>query len=342
MAERLKRTLLNSARSMLHYAGLPEKFWAEAVFNATHVKNQVPTKAVRGQVPYEAFCGKKPSFGYLRTFGCDAYAHVPKANRKKFDSRSKKVIFLGYDLRSKAYRLWDSEKNQVMISRDVKFNEGNFGEIILHEQSEPEGEAPLELEWNVKPEEKQVNENQTAPETDADETNQSDAQQDTAVGGRRAARQAPAWMRSGEFLVGEELDEQAMSVSAESVGVEPKTVREALNSPSAGKWQEAMQAEYESLVKNNVFKLVKLPEGRDVVDNKWVFKLKRNSDGSVQRYKARLVARGFSQQPGVDFTEILTCDATHISACNTGYCKSARYGDTSDRCTNSIFEWTHR
>jgi len=74
-------------------------------------------------------------------------------------------------------------------------------------------------------------------------------------------------------------------------------------------WQEAMQAEYESLVKtvkNNVFKLVKLPEGRDVVDNKWVFNLKRNSDGSVQRYKARLVARGFSQQPGVDFTETYT------------------------------------
>jgi len=70
-----------------------------------------------------------------------------------------------------------------------------------------------------------------------------------------------------------------------------------------------MQAEYESLVKtvkNNVFKLVKLPEGRDVVDNKWVFNLKRNSDGSVQRYKARLVARGFSQQPGVDFTETYT------------------------------------
>jgi len=64
-----------------------------------------------------------------------------------------------------------------------------------------------------------------------------------------------------------------------------------------------MEAEYDSLMKNGVFKLVKLPNGRDVLDNKWVFKIKHNSDGSIQQYKARLVARGFSQQPDVDFTE---------------------------------------
>ena len=64
-----------------------------------------------------------------------------------------------------------------------------------------------------------------------------------------------------------------------------------------------MEAEYDSLMKNGVFKLVKLPNGRDVLDNKWVFKIKHNSDGSIQRYKARSVARGFSQQPDVDFTE---------------------------------------
>jgi len=69
----------------------------------------------------------------------------------------------------------------------------------------------------------------------------------------------------------------------------------------------------DSLIKNNVFKLVALPEGRDVVDNKWVFKIKCNSDGSVQRYKARLVAKGFSQQPGVDFTETYSPVIRHTS-----------------------------
>ena len=81
------------------------KFWAEAVFNATCIKNRVPTKAFEKKVPYEAFWGRKPPAGYLRIFGCDAYALIPQVNRKKLDSRRKKVTFLGYDLRSKAYRL---------------------------------------------------------------------------------------------------------------------------------------------------------------------------------------------------------------------------------------------
>jgi len=55
VAERANRTFLDSARSMLHYAALPEKFWAEAVFDAIYVKNRVTTKAVEKKVPYEAF-----------------------------------------------------------------------------------------------------------------------------------------------------------------------------------------------------------------------------------------------------------------------------------------------
>jgi len=156
VSERVNRTLLNSARSMLHYAGLPEKFWAEAVLNATYVKNRVPTKAVDNKVPYEAFWERKPSVGYLRIFGCDVYAHVPKVNRKKLDSRSKKVTFLGYDLCSKAYRLWDFEKNQLIISRDVKFNEGSFDDRIFHQSRETEKQSALEFEWKVTPETSEI------------------------------------------------------------------------------------------------------------------------------------------------------------------------------------------
>ena len=311
VAERVNRTLLNSARSMLHYAGLPEKFWAEAVLNATYVKNRVSTKAVNEKVPYEAFWDRKPSVGYLRIFGCDAYAHVPKVNRKKLDSRSKKVTFLGYDLRSKAYRLWDFEKNQLVISRDVKFNEGSFNERIFHQSRNEEEKSTVEIEWEIMPEAAE-NENDEASQVESEQSSEAlefhsgdtSDQEDITENARRPVRRCqPAWMRSGDFLVGKELDEQVMSMNAESVRAEPKTVQEALSSPQAKLWQDAMQAEYDSLMKNGVFKLVKLPNGRDVLDNKWVFKIKRNSDGTIQRYKARLVARGFSQQPGVDFTE---------------------------------------
>ena len=61
-------------------------------------------------------------------------------------------------------------------------------------------------------------------------------------------------------------------------------------------WKHAVDEELVSLEKNDTWTLVKLPEGRKVVDNKWVFKPKRSSDGEVDRYKARLLARGFSQR----------------------------------------------
>lgn len=68
---------------------------------------------------------------------------------------------------------------------------------------------------------------------------------------------------------------------------------------------EAIEEELSALKKNNTWHLVKLPKGRKVIDTKWVFKLKRNSAGEIERYKARLVARGFTQSQGFDFTE--TC-----------------------------------
>jgi hypothetical protein len=68
-------------------------------------------------------------------------------------------------------------------------------------------------------------------------------------------------------------------------------------------WYKAAVDEIQSLVDNGTFELVQLPPGRKAIGSRWVFQLKRNPDGSVERYKARLVAQGFAQRPGFDFTE---------------------------------------
>ena len=65
-------------------------------------------------------------------------------------------------------------------------------------------------------------------------------------------------------------------------------------------WKEAMTEEYQSIMKSDVWGIVPRPKGKSVVSSKWIFKIKHATDGSVEKYKARFIARGFSQKEGID------------------------------------------
>lgn len=82
-----------------------------------------------------------------------------------------------------------------------------------------------------------------------------------------------------------------------------RRVKEALNCSEKEQWKAAMQTEMDSIYSNDVWDLVELPESRKPVGNKWVFKKKTKAGGSIERYKARLVAQGFSQKQGLDYDE---------------------------------------
>src|SRR5579871_4813635 len=69
--------------------------------------------------------GKKPSLNHLRTFGCIAYTHIPKEKRYKLDWKTTKYIFLGYSGINQ-YRLWDLEKKNIIIAKDIKFDESRI------------------------------------------------------------------------------------------------------------------------------------------------------------------------------------------------------------------------
>lgn len=64
-----------------------------------------------------------------------------------------------------------------------------------------------------------------------------------------------------------------------------------------------MKEELAALVEKNTWSIIPLPKGKHVVGSRWIYKIKFNSDGSINRYKARLVAQGFTQQFGVDYKE---------------------------------------
>ena len=81
---------------------------------------------------------------------------------------------------------------------------------------------------------------------------------------------------------------------------EPETIQEALNNEI---WYQAMKAEYDALISNGTWTLVPRTENHKLVGNKWVFRIKTNTDGSVEKYKARLVAKGFQQIEGAHYFE---------------------------------------
>ena len=76
--------------------------------------------------------------------------------------------------------------------------------------------------------------------------------------------------------------------------------------PDSAKWLEAMKSEIGSMYENKVRTLVDLPDDRQAIENKWIFKKKTEADGNVTVYKARLVAKGFRQVQGVDYDEIFS------------------------------------
>ena len=84
---------------------------------------------------------------------------------------------------------------------------------------------------------------------------------------------------------------------------EPTNYEEAMMSPDSAKWLEAMKSEMGSMYENKVWTLVDLPDDRQAIENKWIFKRKTDADGNVTVYKARLVAKGFRQVQGVDYDE---------------------------------------
>ena len=124
----MNRTLIESARSMIAHAGLPNIFWAESISTAAYVRNRVPTRAIKdGRTPYELWYGRKPNVNYFKVFGCVAYAHIKDDKRRKLDAKVEKMRFVGYSLKSKGYRLYDESKRKVSVRRDVEFNENDFG-----------------------------------------------------------------------------------------------------------------------------------------------------------------------------------------------------------------------
>lgn len=322
--ERDNRTIVESARTMLLAKNLPIFLWAEAVYTAVYILNRTVNRSCPGKTPYEIWVGKKPEVDHFKIFGSDAFVHVPKQLRTKLEAKAKKKIFVGYQGDSKNYRLYDPITKRISVSRDVIFNEKLVRKIELLKEDEPiclkfrNQEVPHPVVQNDPVERR----NQEKPQPvvqddpgvernagqliiDQEEEHQFEDAQDVLLNdgshqedneeehnvGRMQLRDRRSLQRPKRYEV---------NFTEYTV---PKNYEEAVNGPDSAYWSQAIKEELNAHQENQTWKLITRDKKKKTIDSKWVFKVLKNTNGEVKKFKARLCARGFLQQEGIDYQE---------------------------------------
>lgn len=122
VAERKNRAIIEATRAMLHNQDLPLFLWIEACSTAIYLQNKSPHGVVGSRTPEEAFTGSRPDVGHFRMFGCLTFSHVPSEKRTKARTHRRKGDLCGLQ-RSKAYWIYISSQQKIVLRRDVKFEE---------------------------------------------------------------------------------------------------------------------------------------------------------------------------------------------------------------------------
>ena len=308
---------------------LPTYLWSEAVSHAQYLINHSPTRANHGATPETKYTGKTPDISNLKIFGCVAYVHVPKKRRKKLDSRTIQCLFMGFDSETKAYRLYNQSRRKIIISWDVIFDETKVGlhrlkpgqpaeNTMLTFSSQTNAEPrPLDIsaqtgsdeptltdsggvnspsetwEQNLEAPPRYLNrtpdirvstypddrsENEPGPMT-TDQLYRPVPKTSGPPNRRYPTRLRNPLVRLKDFwsFYSELLDE-------------PLTYADAVQQEG---WWKAIQSEIDSIMKNKTWTITDCPTDHKPITAKWLFKIKRHSNGLINKLKARIVIRGF-------------------------------------------------
>jgi transposase InsO family protein len=325
MAERANRTIMEKLRSMQSWAELPNYFWAECAVYANLLRNLSPAAGI-SKTPWELMHGTKPNISQLRIYGALCYIHKPKELRSKLDFKTERGIIVGHDFRAHTYRVYVN--GSIRTVRDVKADETKPGWPILQDD-EDEDDLPMlqhptinitnepvnSVSDNSEPDNSEPDNSDQSPIADlapspeledniSDTDSGADSDADSDTPDYTETSNEPRYpRRSNRAPPGFHACYTAAAVAATPI-IEPLTVTEAKQTPQWPEWKQAMQAEMDALHSNNTWELASTPSDVTPLPCKWVFKLKRNQDGSIERFKARLVAGGHRQKDGIDYAEV--------------------------------------
>ena len=340
--ERAFAALYGRVRSLLNHAGFDPtrraRLWAEAASTATKLDN-ISVHDNDSKSPHELFFGYRTKYEtHLRTFGEIAVMTKSNTNKvnAKLDDRGMICIFLGYpkDHAGDTYRVLNPQTNKTMITRDLIWLHKLYHEhyqiknraILLHlEETSGHEETPEEVAGqdtstptdhnNDEDEEDNLEANEQTDQTEHPNPGPSLAPIDTTTTDTNEEQNDPEpappllspWQKKLQTFYnptpGQEISEFAFLTALQG-GEEPTTFQEAWHHPdkeTRESWRESIRKEFRDMIRRGVWRRMKrrnIPAGRTLVDHKWVFKRKKNGI-----FRSRLVAKGYTQIPGIDFNE---------------------------------------
>ena len=329
--ERKFAALYGRVRAMLNGARITKemrnKLWAECARTATVCENLITPKE-REECSFTTFYGESPRYArHLRTFGEIAIITDNKKIKGKLTDRGKACMFLGYSEShtgdthkflnlstwksvmsrdviwlGKNYADWKGIKNLTTTKfddDDASVSEGEAVEVISNEEV---NNNPRETTTSVPRVIRELRGLQFHTDGGNPTADEELSRLENLGTGREVA--SAVFPNSYSFIARETLLQTIEEQRLKEAYEEPKTFQDAYHHPDPlqrEKWRTAIKKEFADMHNRNVwrnFKRRDMPANRRCVKNKWVLKIKR--DG---RFRARLVACGYSQVPGVDFTE---------------------------------------
>ena len=276
----------------------------DCILTAVFLINRLPYPNLDHKSPYQILTSKIPTYDHLKTFGCLCYKSTSSKSRTKFDPRAKACVFIGYPSGVKDYKLLDLESNSISISRHVLFHET----IFPFAGSSLSDTAKAFFKCPDKPD---VDLPFVTTSSDEPSMSSSDVNVPLAVTSSRT-RRTPIYLQDyhcnftslyplSRFLTYNKFSSLHYAfINSILLCSEPLNFLEAKKSKE---WCNAVDAEFSSLEDLDTWEVCSLPEGKSTVGCKWIFKLKLHADGTVERHKGRLVAKGYTQKEGIDYVE---------------------------------------
>jgi Reverse transcriptase (RNA-dependent DNA polymerase) len=264
-----------------------------------------------------------PKIEHMKVIGTIGWAHIPKQLRTKMAAKATKCIMVGYN-DDMNYRLYDPVGHKIIWSHDVQFQKEplcqNSKEYLPSEVESGSKLSPVHTGLPLftestceSDEESEVEPDPIVPDPGGVVDN-SRPIIDGSVAQRYSAPTQRVLRDRGKLRKPNKSQPYSPIYSTQSNMVDvayayvvesedPYCYNDAINSKDSAKWQIAMDSEMNSLADNKTWVLVDRPTKQKSIKSGWVYKIKWNPDGSVDKYKARLVVKGFAQKAGIDYTQ---------------------------------------